>query len=522
MAQGNTVVAQRAIISRHYAQTKELNFAIGFSVGIACLGKMGARASVVPFGIWCESVNLCSQGKGYVGAFYLIFGVLCFSAASVVVYTRLSLVYEKDLVSTPKLEPVDSANKEATMEDFVLDEVVSSGEGGDENDENDGDDEREEREEREGKKKKRGGRWQKIWSRNNKKRGSGENLPLISSPSPSPSPSMSIGLKRIDSLRALRSMSSLDGGAAVGMGSSFSSSFEEKKILAATVEGEVEGATTDEEEDSTGDVETGTTTNKKEGKEGCWSQLSMSDSLSNLSRTFWLLAITHAMFLMVFHLFPNISGHFLSSKYGMTQSQAGYKSSLLSAFTIVGAPLAGIILDKIGGQLYICWFAATLTTFAYGLITFTNEFDPTIAILLLSLSESVIPTILMALMPLSVTRSEYGIGFGVAEVLDAVGSIGGNIMIGIIKDQTGGYRWSMIFIILLSLLSIVLVFLLIVRDVRGERILNIAWGRHNKKDRRGNAVARGMRRKSLGVKQIRRKGLLGKKQKSTNQSKIRR
>ena len=156
MAQGNTVVAQRAIISRHYAQTKELNFAIGFSVGIACLGKMGARASVVPFGIWCESVNLCSQGKGYVGAFYLIFGVLCFSAASVVVYTRLSLVYEKDLVSTPKLEPVDSANKEATMEDFVLDEVVSSGEGGDENDENDGDDEREEREEREGKKKKRG------------------------------------------------------------------------------------------------------------------------------------------------------------------------------------------------------------------------------------------------------------------------------------------------------------------------------------------------------------------------------
>ena len=57
MAQGNIVTAQRALISRHFAHTKELTFSIGYSVGIACLGKMVARASVVPFGQWWEKIG---------------------------------------------------------------------------------------------------------------------------------------------------------------------------------------------------------------------------------------------------------------------------------------------------------------------------------------------------------------------------------------------------------------------------------------------------------------------------------
>ena len=78
---------------------------------------------------------------------------------------------------------------------------------------------------------------------------------------------------------------------------------------------------------------------------------------TSLSCSFWLLAILHALFLMVFHLFPNISGHFLYTKWGYNPAKAGYVSSLLSAFVIVGAPLTGLIIDRTGGQLYVVFLS---------------------------------------------------------------------------------------------------------------------------------------------------------------------
>ena len=64
--------------------------------------------------------------------------------------------------------------------------------------------------------------------------------------------------------------------------------------------------------------------------------------------------------------------------------------------------------------------ASVLACYAYYLLNYTFM-DPVYPILLLSLAESCVPTILMALMPLAVPRSSYGIAFGIAEIFDAVG-----------------------------------------------------------------------------------------------------
>jgi len=217
--------------------------------------------------------------------------------------------------------------------------------------------------------------------------------------------------------------------------------------------------------------------------------------LGKMSSLFWLLSVVHALFLIVFHLFPNISGHYQSLKYGMSQEKAGYTSSLLSAFTIIGAPMVGLMIDRVGGQLYLVFFAAAITTTAYSLITFTREFNPLFSILMLSFSESVIPTILMALIPLSCPKSKYGIAFGIAEVLDAVGSIGGNFAMGYLKDKTQSYFIPMIGIIVASIVSLIIVFVLIVQDFNGQRNLNIAWNIHAPKDKRGLPIERSRSRR---------------------------
>ena len=104
--------------------------------------------------------------------------------------------------------------------------------------------------------------------------------------------------------------------------------------------------------------------------------------LSSLSTSFWLLALLHMLFLLVFHLFPNISGHFLHQRWGMNPAEAGYVSSLLSAFVVVGAPLTGYVIDRTGGQLYVVLAASILACYAYYLLNYTFT-EPVYPILLL-------------------------------------------------------------------------------------------------------------------------------------------
>ena len=104
----------------------------------------------------------------------------------------------------------------------------------------------------------------------------------------------------------------------------------------------------------------------------------------------------------------------------------------------------------------------------------------------------------MALIPLSVDKSSYGFAFGIAEIFDAVGSIGGNILMGYIRDSTQTYRECMIFIIVLNVICMILVVALIVRDEKTEKVFNVAWHQLAlKKKGRGTHVEKRRQRKSF-------------------------
>ena len=115
------------------------------------------------------------------------------------------------------------------------------------------------------------------------------------------------------------------------------------------------------------------------------------------------------------------------------------------------------------------------------------------------------PTILMALMPLSVPRSSYGIAFGVAEIFCAVGTTIGNILMGYIRDATQSYAMCMDFIILLNVVCFGLTVWLIVLDrTTSEQVLNTAWHELALKGKgRGLGVERGRQKKLMKLKRAR-------------------
>lgn len=220
--------------------------------------------------------------------------------------------------------------------------------------------------------------------------------------------------------------------------------------------------------------------------------------------SFWLLATLHALFLMVFHLFPNISGHFLYTKWGYNPAKAGYISSFLSSFAILGAPLTGFIIDRTGGQLYVVLVSSLVSLFSYYLLTYTSV-TPVIGVLLLSAAQSTVPTIIIALIPLSTGRELYGRAFGIAEVFDAFGSIFGNVLIGYIRDRSPDYTRCMEAIIFLNVLCVVLTVVLIWRDRgEGKGVLNRAWYEIMLRQKgRGTGVERGRQVKGVKVKRQR-------------------
>jgi len=495
MAHGNVVVAMRAVISRYFADN-EITFALGCSVGVTCFAKMGARAVVAPVAIYFGT---------YMASFWLIFLVCCCSLGFSVAYFFLSK-HVLGSRTTPKLLPADGDAKSFEGDALELGEARESMGG-----------------EEEERSLLQGTPTSGASYGSNLSAASGEGAPSTDKQAKKKR------MKRIKSLVSIRNLLSFGGVSGLGGSTGPVVVIPGDEGLHMTTPGTLEKKLKSDEaakskdplvkmrrERSNSEVGKeaaprssvsfggGMTSERRDRFYECCSLESFVGQLSGLSTSFWLLALLHMLFLLVFHLFPNISGHFLHQRWGMNPAEAGYVSSLLSAFVVVGAPLTGYVIDRTGGQLYVVLAASVLACYAYYLLNYTFM-DPVYPILLLSLAESCVPTILMALMPLAVSRSSYGIAFGIAEIFDAVGSITGNILMGYIRDATQSYRQCMDFIILLNFVCFCLTVILIILDrTTEEQVLNTAWHQLALKGKgRGLGVERGRQKKLMKVKRAR-------------------
>lgn len=111
----------------------------------------------------------------------------------------------------------------------------------------------------------------------------------------------------------------------------------------------------------------------------------------------------------------------------------------------------GYIMDRAGGQLYVCSATSLVVVLAYYWLTFRQEVDPLYDMALLSVGESFIPILVMALIPFTVPKRTYGTAYGIVEVMGAVTSFAGNVLIGYLIDRAhGGYAPAMLALTALS------------------------------------------------------------------------
>lgn len=172
---------------------------------------------------------------------------------------------------------------------------------------------------------------------------------------------------------------------------------------------------------------------------GNWAKSRAQEGRDAMSAGFLGLAALHALFSTAHESFANLSANLLSEKYQETTVEAGFASGTQNAVGVVLAPLAGYLVDRYGHRLRVASAMAGLVIAAQLSFALT-PMPPSMPLVALGLVSAAVPTIIRSSVPLVVRPGEWGLAFGLFEVCEATGTFSGNIIAGILRDQSATYE----------------------------------------------------------------------------------
>jgi MFS family permease len=197
--------------------------------------------------------------------------------------------------------------------------------------------------------------------------------------------------------------------------------------------------------------------------------MAVTAELQMLPYEFWIIVTVHGVYILVFHTLANFLPHYIVENFDTTVVGAGLLASLSSVTSIVVAPLIGLIIDIHGRHIPVSLGAAMVSSVAFGMLVFTHVL-PVLPICLIAVAQSVIPTILLSVLPLFMPCRLFSLGFGVVEVVDALVMITGNMAFGELYEATGSYWTGLACLFAMTVVGIVLFAVLIILAYRWERV----------------------------------------------------
>eukprot|EP00607_Mallomonas_marina_P001001 CAMPEP_0182425268 /NCGR_PEP_ID=MMETSP1167-20130531/11634_1 /TAXON_ID=2988 /ORGANISM="Mallomonas Sp, Strain CCMP3275" /LENGTH=316 /DNA_ID=CAMNT_0024605793 /DNA_START=638 /DNA_END=1584 /DNA_ORIENTATION=+ len=192
----------------------------------------------------------------------------------------------------------------------------------------------------------------------------------------------------------------------------------------------------------------------------------LKNAIRPLSAHFWWIASAHATYNTVFHLLTSFLPHLLHVKWSFEIKKAGYLASLTALTVVFCAPVIGLLIDYIGFGILICTLAGIWTVVAYYLLLFTMC-SPIYAIVLISISEGLIPTITAALIPSAIPAHAFGIGFGVITVFDNILNFTMDVVYGELYNLTGSYDVGLTVLFVFSIFGALLLILYEIFNILG-------------------------------------------------------
>jgi len=179
---------------------------------------------------------------------------------------------------------------------------------------------------------------------------------------------------------------------------------------------------------------------------------------------FWLVCIVCMCYYGGVFPFVALLSDYLEATYGMSETKAGWVSSIVTLSSMVLSPIMGKLLDIVARRPFFVILGSLAIIPAHLAFAFTH-INPFIPVVVIGLSFSLVPSALWPSVPLIIKERELATAFGTMAAIQNFGLASINWIAGEIEDNPKfGYKGAMLFFVLMDVLGLVFAIILVIVD----------------------------------------------------------
>ena len=189
--------------------------------------------------------------------------------------------------------------------------------------------------------------------------------------------------------------------------------------------------------------------------------------------SYWYIVALCVVFYSAIFPFETFAYKFFMDAHGTTREIAGALVGFLTLSTMIGTPLFGIYVDKIGKRALLMMIGSVLLVPVYLMMAYTHTQTSLYApMAMMGIAFSLIPAVMWPSVAYIVDQNKLGTAYGLMTVIQNIGLFGFNLIIGWANDyghasaaNPAGYRMGMWIFSILGLLGMLFAFLLRQREL---------------------------------------------------------
>jgi MFS family permease len=172
-------------------------------------------------------------------------------------------------------------------------------------------------------------------------------------------------------------------------------------------------------------------------------------SMLKVGGLMWLIGLCWMWFNAATISFSTFAPDFFVSK-GYSIGSAGFLASLLMWGSLALSPIIGHLVDKVSNNDIFMGVGGVSIAIAIYLVTKSTDF--LFPMVVMAVAVACIPAPVYSFLPKILEPDNLGLGFGILSAVNGVGMVFGPYMTGLVRDKTGSYEMSFIFLAMLALL----------------------------------------------------------------------
>jgi len=161
-----------------------------------------------------------------------------------------------------------------------------------------------------------------------------------------------------------------------------------------------------------------------------------------MSPSFWYITLLCVTFYSAIFPFQTFAIKLFEEHHHLSKEMAGFTSSLITFAAMVGTPLFGFLIDRIGKRASLMMLGSVLLIPVYLLLIYT-PLHPIVPMVFMGIAFSLIPAAMWPSVALIVEEKQLGTAYGLMTMIQNIGLFGFNLLIGFANDNTGGYQAGM-------------------------------------------------------------------------------